>query len=238
MRSRVSAAFAAGGRPGPRLAVYGTVKLCHTRTYAGREELPGRCPAIPNQQILAWCEAPSCARNRRGETTRVDTHGQRRFSGVVLRDGPRCAVRSGVRRAETRRGVQPAGRHDRILLPLLSSWSAYTKELVAHWLQVRTVRGRRSGPCRTRSAAAHRQADAGGLALPHGAEAAIRVWSALDPHVHAVQAAVDQAALRHHVRVGLRDPAEQAAGRAVRGVGRVPARSATSRPPCPATPPR
>ena len=30
------------------------------------------------------------------------------------------------------------------------------------------------------------------LGLPHGAEAAIRVWSSLDPHVHAVQAAVDR----------------------------------------------
>src|SRR3954462_10894930 len=34
IRSRVSAAFAAGGRPGPRVAVYGTVKLCHTRDVA------------------------------------------------------------------------------------------------------------------------------------------------------------------------------------------------------------
>ena len=31
-----------------------------------------------------------------------------------------------------------------------------------------------------------------GLTLPHGAEAAIRVWSAVDPEVYAVQAAVDQ----------------------------------------------
>jgi hypothetical protein len=30
------------------------------------------------------------------------------------------------------------------------------------------------------------------LELPHGAEAAIRVWSSLDPDVHAVQAAVDR----------------------------------------------
>src|SRR6185503_4459550 len=33
MRSRVSAALAAGGRPGPRLAICGTVKLCHTSCY-------------------------------------------------------------------------------------------------------------------------------------------------------------------------------------------------------------
>ncbi len=31
-----------------------------------------------------------------------------------------------------------------------------------------------------------------GLSLPHGAEAAIRVWSSVDPEVYAVQAAVDQ----------------------------------------------
>ena len=31
-----------------------------------------------------------------------------------------------------------------------------------------------------------------GLALPHGAEAAIRVWSSVDPEVYPVQAAVDQ----------------------------------------------
>jgi len=31
-----------------------------------------------------------------------------------------------------------------------------------------------------------------GLRLPHGAEAAIRVWSSLDPHVHSMQAAVDR----------------------------------------------
>jgi hypothetical protein len=31
-----------------------------------------------------------------------------------------------------------------------------------------------------------------GLALPHGAEGAIRVWSAIDAEVHAVQAAVDR----------------------------------------------
>jgi hypothetical protein len=31
-----------------------------------------------------------------------------------------------------------------------------------------------------------------GLTLPHGAEAAIRVWSSVDPQVYPVQAAVDQ----------------------------------------------
>jgi hypothetical protein len=31
-----------------------------------------------------------------------------------------------------------------------------------------------------------------GLTLPHGAEAAIRVWSSVDPEVYPIQAAVDQ----------------------------------------------
>ena len=42
-----------------------------------------------------------------------------------------------------------------------------------------------------------------GLALPHGAEAAIRVWSSIDPHVHAVQDDGGPATIRHHVRVGV-----------------------------------
>ncbi|SEH56240.1 DNA-binding transcriptional regulator, AcrR family [Mycolicibacterium rutilum] len=72
------------------------------------------------------------------------------------------------------------------------NWPAYTKELLAHWTQVLTVRvieGVRAEPD------PRRRIDAlimTGLDLPHGAEAAIRVWSSLDPHVHAVQVAVDQ----------------------------------------------
>lgn len=72
------------------------------------------------------------------------------------------------------------------------SWPAYTKELVAHWMQARTVRAieaLRAEPD------PRRRIDAlidTGLDLPHGAEAAIRVWSSMDPHVHAVQVAVDQ----------------------------------------------
>jgi AcrR family transcriptional regulator len=72
------------------------------------------------------------------------------------------------------------------------NWSAYTKELLAHWTQVRTVRVIES--LRDESDP-RRRIDAlieTGLGLPHSAEAAIRVWSSLDPHVHQVQAAVDQ----------------------------------------------
>ena len=73
-----------------------------------------------------------------------------------------------------------------------TSWPAYTKELVAHWMQQRTVlviealRGE-TDPRRRIDTLVQV-----GLGLPHGAEAAIRVWSSLDPHVHSVQVAVDR----------------------------------------------
>ncbi len=73
-----------------------------------------------------------------------------------------------------------------------TNWAAYTKDLVEYWVQERTV---------LVIEAAHNETDPrrridrliqAGLGLPHGAEAAIRVWSSLDPHVHAVQVAVDR----------------------------------------------
>jgi AcrR family transcriptional regulator len=72
------------------------------------------------------------------------------------------------------------------------SWPAYTRELVSHWMQARTVMVVelvRAEPDPRRRIAALVQV---GLALPHGAEAAIRVWSSLDPHVQSVQVEVDQ----------------------------------------------
>ncbi|OBB48615.1 MULTISPECIES: TetR/AcrR family transcriptional regulator [unclassified Mycobacterium] len=72
------------------------------------------------------------------------------------------------------------------------NWPAYTRELLSHWTQERTVRvieAVRSEPDPRRRIDALFQT---GLDLPHSAEAAIRVWSALDPHVHEVQVAVDQ----------------------------------------------
>ena len=72
------------------------------------------------------------------------------------------------------------------------SWSAYTRELVGHWMEARTlqvVEAVRSEPDPRRRIDTLIQV---GLSLPHGAEAAIRVWSSVDPEVHAVQAAVDQ----------------------------------------------
>ena len=73
-----------------------------------------------------------------------------------------------------------------------SNWSAYTRELVAHWMEVRTI-----AIIKASSAERDPRVRIGtlineGLVLPHGAEAAIRVWSSLDKDVYDVQAAVDQ----------------------------------------------
>jgi AcrR family transcriptional regulator len=72
-----------------------------------------------------------------------------------------------------------------------SSWSAYTKDLLDHWVTERNlgmaVAYAEPDP-RRRIGALIENA----LLLPHGAEAAIRVWSSIDPEVYAVQAAVDR----------------------------------------------
>lgn len=73
-----------------------------------------------------------------------------------------------------------------------ASWGAYTQELVEHWRQDRTVRVIdviRSEPNPRKRIEA---AIAVALTLPHGAEAAIRAWSSVDPEVLAVQREVDQ----------------------------------------------
>ena len=73
-----------------------------------------------------------------------------------------------------------------------SSWPAYTKELVNHWMQARTVTlvdAMRDEPD------PRRRIDTIigiGLSLPHGAEAAIRAWSSVDPQVRSVQIEVDK----------------------------------------------
>ena len=73
-----------------------------------------------------------------------------------------------------------------------ASWPVYTKDLVAHWVQARTVgiieSVRSESNPRVRIDRLINEA----LALPHGAEAAIRVWSSIDSDVHAAQAVVDQ----------------------------------------------
>jgi AcrR family transcriptional regulator len=72
------------------------------------------------------------------------------------------------------------------------SWPAYTRELVGHWMQARTVQvveAVRAEPDPRRRVDTLIQV---GLGLPHGAEAAIRAWSAVDSEVYSVQAAVDR----------------------------------------------
>lgn len=71
------------------------------------------------------------------------------------------------------------------------SWSGYTQQLVEHWregmtMQVVAAVGAEPDPRKRLDALIE-----AGLTLPHGAEAAIRVWSSIDPRVHEVQAAVD-----------------------------------------------
>src|SRR6201999_1098601 len=101
MRSRVSAAFAAGGRPGPRLAVCcGTVKLCHRSLAYQRES---RNPATPaNSDGPAGPRAPIAALAirllTRGDIELGFNHVERRVAGVLFRGGPRRAVGSGLRR--------------------------------------------------------------------------------------------------------------------------------------------
>ena len=73
-----------------------------------------------------------------------------------------------------------------------AGWPAYTRELVAHWMEARTVKvveAVRAEPDPRRRIDSLIQV---GLSLPHGAEAAIRSWSSVDPDVLAVQVAVDQ----------------------------------------------
>jgi AcrR family transcriptional regulator len=73
-----------------------------------------------------------------------------------------------------------------------SGWPAYTRELVGHWMQARTVQvveAVRAEPDPRRRIDTLIQV---GLGLPHGAEAAIRVWSSVDSEVYSVQAAVDR----------------------------------------------
>jgi AcrR family transcriptional regulator len=78
-----------------------------------------------------------------------------------------------------------------------AGWPAYTHELVENWMKERTVlviefaKSERDPRRRIDSLIQI------GLELPHGAEAAIRVWSSIDPEVYELQLQVDQ--LRYDV---------------------------------------
>ena len=72
------------------------------------------------------------------------------------------------------------------------NWGSYTKEFIGHWVRARSTvitdtLAREPNPRKRLEALIMRA-----LALPHSAEAAIRVWSALDPDVYTAQCTVDQ----------------------------------------------
>lgn len=73
-----------------------------------------------------------------------------------------------------------------------TSWPVFTRELIQHWLEARTVQHvefvRAVSDPRERLDSLIQI----GRTLPHGAEAAIRSWSSADSTVHAVQAEVDR----------------------------------------------
>lgn len=73
-----------------------------------------------------------------------------------------------------------------------TNWSTYTRELIDYWLQERTrlraeLIGTDSDPRRRLEALLR-----GGVEMEHSAEAAIRVWSAIDPQVRIAQTKLDQ----------------------------------------------
>ena len=73
-----------------------------------------------------------------------------------------------------------------------ANWSAYTRELITHWVttyteQLVTLARADADPRRRIETLCHV-----GLRLPHGAEVAIRAWSAVDDDVRAAQAQVDR----------------------------------------------
>ena len=71
-----------------------------------------------------------------------------------------------------------------------ASWSVYTRALVDYWAQARKI----SIEAACAQPDPRRRIDnfiQTALLLPHGAERAIRVWSSIDPEVHAAQSIVD-----------------------------------------------
>src|ERR1700733_3536529 len=73
-----------------------------------------------------------------------------------------------------------------------SSWRGYTSQLLAPWMHAPTPPIGETGRAATDPRRRIDPLIQVGLTLPHGAEAAIRVWSSVDPQVYPVQAAVDQ----------------------------------------------
>lgn len=73
-----------------------------------------------------------------------------------------------------------------------TNWSDYTNGLITYWQDERTTRLVDTLRERPDPAQRLKRIVEIGLALPHGAERAIRTWSQLDPRVREVQASVDR----------------------------------------------
>ena len=72
------------------------------------------------------------------------------------------------------------------------NWATYTRELIAHWREARTLRVVEAIRADTDPHHRIESLTLEALALPYGAEAAIRAWSSVDPEVYSVQAVVDK----------------------------------------------
>ncbi|WNG87853.1 TetR/AcrR family transcriptional regulator [Mycobacterium sp. ITM-2016-00317] len=73
-----------------------------------------------------------------------------------------------------------------------ANWPAYTHQLVSHWGEGMTSEIVDSVQAETDPRLRIDRLVEAAVSLPHSAEAAIRVWSALDPHVRSVQESVDR----------------------------------------------
>ncbi len=73
-----------------------------------------------------------------------------------------------------------------------ANWSSYTRELVAYWMQDRTLRLVEVFRAESDPRRRMHMIVAEVLSLPHNAEAAIRAWGSIDPEVLAVQREVDR----------------------------------------------
>ena len=115
------------------------------------------------------------------------------------------------------------------------SWSAYTRDLVGHWLQQRidgmAVAYAEPDP-RRRIDTIIKHA----LSLPHGAEAAIRVWSSIDSESSRCRPTVDQRRFDVMFDAAFAILGNDAPGTGVRLVGDVSADRLRAGARCPATP--
>lgn len=73
-----------------------------------------------------------------------------------------------------------------------ANWPAFTQQLVAHWHEGMTLEIVSAAQAETDPRRRIDRLIEAALTLPHSAEAAIRVWSAVDPQVRTVQESVDR----------------------------------------------